>query len=392
LPADAAHRTAMRIAARAWLCGNAFRINADISGGLFEELRELCTAAGDKASLAIGMVGLTLEHMRHGRMREASRLASETMVVVESIGEPTLTIALCLATISAKLEGGEIAEMLRWSQIVIDATGGDPAKGNIVFGSPLAVALAQRGTARSALGGAGWRVDYDRALAMAHGADPMSYTAVYTYAYGVGTAGGVLLADDAALRDIDEAVEITERSSEDFALGWARWTLATALLRRESPAERERGLAVVGQVRDMCLQGRIYQYMLPVLDVYVARERARRGDRDGAIPLLRQALDDLFHAGQLWSFIASTGALVETLLERGADADLAEAKSAIERLAAAPAERGLVVRDIWLLRARALLSRAKGDEVSYRDYRDRYRAMATELGFEGHMKWAEAMP
>jgi adenylate cyclase len=23
--------------------------------------------------------------------------------------------------------------------------------------------------------------------------------------------------------------------------------------------------------------------------------------------------------------------------------------------------------------------------------RDRYRAMATELGFEGHMKWAEAM-
>ena len=39
MPADAAHRTAMRIAARAWLCGNAFRINADISGGLFEELR-----------------------------------------------------------------------------------------------------------------------------------------------------------------------------------------------------------------------------------------------------------------------------------------------------------------------------------------------------------------
>ena len=25
-------------------------------------------------------------------------------------------------------------------------------------------------------------------------------------------------------------------------------------------------------------------------------------------------------------------------------------------------------------------------------YRDRYRAMAKSLGFEGHMKWAEAMP
>jgi hypothetical protein len=26
------------------------------------------------------------------------------------------------------------------------------------------------------------------------------------------------------------------------------------------------------------------------------------------------------------------------------------------------------------------------------DYRDRYRAMATALGFEGHIAWAEAMP
>jgi hypothetical protein len=27
----------------------------------------------------------------------------------------------------------------------------------------------------------------------------------------------------------------------------------------------------------------------------------------------------------------------------------------------------------------------------YTDYRDRYRKMAAELGFEGHMAWAEAM-
>jgi adenylate cyclase len=51
-----------------------------------------------------------------------------------------------------------------------------------------------------------------------------------------------------------------------------------------------------------------------------------------------------------------------------------------------------VIREVWLLRLRALLARANGDEESYRDYRDRYRALATSLGFEGHMKWAEAMP
>ena len=35
-----------------------------------------------------------------------------------------------------------------------------------------------------------------------------------------------------------------------------------------------------------------------------------------------------------------------------------------------------------MLRLRALLARAHGDETGYRDYRDRYRAMASDLGFD----------
>ena len=77
--------------------------------------------------------------------------------------------------------------------------------------------------------------------------------------------------------------------------------------------------------------------------------------------------------------------------DRGADADVAEAEAAIDRLAPRRRRRA-VIRDIWLLRLRALLARARGDDAAYRDYRDRYRAMAKSLGFEGHMKWAEAMP
>jgi hypothetical protein len=60
-------------------------------------------------------------------------------------------------------------------------------------------------------------------------------------------------------------------------------------------------------------------------------------------------------------------------------------------LAAAPTDDGLVIREIWLLRLRALLARTHGDEAAYRDHRDRYRDMATSLGYEGHMEWAEAM-
>ena len=108
---------------------------------------------------------------------------------------------------------------------------------------------------------------------------------------------------------------------------------------------------------------------------------------------MRAAVDHLFRQGRLllWG-IPATGDLVETLLDHGAEGDVAEAEAAIDRLAAAPADDGLVIREIWLLRLRALLGRANGDDTAYRDYRDRYRAIATELGFEGHMKWAEAMP
>jgi hypothetical protein len=108
---------------------------------------------------------------------------------------------------------------------------------------------------------------------------------------------------------------------------------------------------------------------------------------------MRSAVDDLFREGQMLAWgITATGVLVETLLDRRADGDVAEAEAAIERLASAPAEESLVIRDIWLLRLRALLARAHGDAAAYTHLRDRYRDMATSLGFEGHIAWAEAMP
>jgi hypothetical protein len=36
----------------------------------------------------------------------------------------------------------------------------------------------------------------------------------------------------------------------------------------------------------------------------------------------------------------------------------------------------LTLLDIWVLRVRALLARARGDEAGYLDYHDRYCAMA----------------
>jgi hypothetical protein len=156
-------------------------------------------------------------------------------------------------------------------------------------------------------------------------------------------------------------------------------------------ADRQRGLELLAQVRGMWLREHSLRYALPLVDICVARECARRGDRDGAIPVMRNAVDELHQAGRLGLGVWGAAVLVETLLGRGTEDDVAEAEITIDQMANLPPDERWAVRDIWLLRLRALLARAHGIEDAYRDYRDRYRAMAGSLGFQGHIAMAEAM-
>ena len=393
LPAEDPNRVAMRIAPRTMLCGTGWRVHVNVAGDRFEELRELCAAAGDKASLAIAMAGLVVDHTFRGRIREASLLASEAWALAESVGDATLTVGLSFPVIHAKWESAQWSDMLRWSQRVIDLADGDPSKGDFIIGSPLALAVTSRGVARYFLGRPGWRDDRQHGLAMARGADPLSYATVVTWVYSAGIPTRVLRSDDRAVGEIEDALQNAERSGDDFAVTVAQMTLGFALVHRPTAAERDRGQQVLAEVGDVFLRQGYLLADLPIVNVYLARERARHGDRDEAIPLVRAAVDHLVHEGQLpgWG-IPATGVLVETLLDRGADGDVAEAAAAIERLAAAPTDDDQAVRDIWLWRLQALLARAHGDAAAYARFRDHYRDMAKSLEFEGHIAWAEAMP
>jgi hypothetical protein len=250
-----------------------------------------------------------------------------------------------------------------------------------------------RGIARYSLGRPGWRDDMRHGLAMACSVAPLSYASVIGYVYDPGILLGVLRPDDSAVREIKDVLQVAERSGDDFALGAAATALGFALVDRQTAGERDRGQKLLARISEERVRRGHGLADLPIVNVYVARERARRGDRDDAIPLMRAAADHLFRDGQLllWG-IPATGVLVETLLDRGSQGDVAEAETAIDRLASAPADEGLLIREIWLLRLNGLLARAHGDAASYSDFRDRYRDMARTLGFEGHIAWAEEMP
>lgn len=393
LPAEDPDRPAMRIAPRTMLCGTAWRVHLNVAGAHFDELRELCTAAGDKASLAIGMATLVMDHAYHARIREAAELASEHIALVEAIGDPNLTVGLSLPGIYAQLESARHSDALRWTQRVIDLAGGDPSKGGLLIGSPLAFAYASRAIARYSLGRPGWRDDVHRALASGRSVDPLSYAAAISLSYFIGIADRALRPDDSVVREIEDAVRIAERSGDDLALANARMALGMALVHRDTDAQRDRGYELLREVGDVFVRREHNMAELPIVNVLSSRERARRGDGDDAIPLMHAAVDDLFREGRLLLWTSSaTGVLVETLLDRGSDCDVVAAETAITRLADVPADDGLAIREIWLLRMRALLARARGDAATYAHLRDDYRAMAESLGFEGHIDWAAEMP
>jgi len=390
LPGDDPDRLSMRIAPRTLLCGSAWRVGGSGADTGFDELRDLCTAAGDQVSLAIGMTGLVMEQWMNARRREASGLATEHTALLESIGDPTLTVGLSFAALAAKHETGEMADVLRSAQRVIDVADGDPTTGNLILGSPLSLALVFRGAARCCLGIPGWRDDFAQAVAMARAADPVSLAGVIYYTYFFAIPNGALLPDATALHETADALAIAERSGDEMALDITRFARGITLAHRNDP-ERAAGFALLAQVRDEAVQQRFALLIVPVVDIHLAEQKARIGNLDGAIELARAVVDDLFDSGAaIWSALATT-VLVEALLRRGGDKDVPDAQDAIDRLAAVPTDPGFVLHEIFLLRLRALLARSRGDEAGYRDYRDRYRKLATELGFEGHIALAEAM-
>jgi len=389
LPADEPNRNSMRVAPRALLCGSAWRAGENISDTDFDELRDLSTNAETQVPLVMGMAGLLSGLAVHGRIREALELASEYIALLESIGEPTLTVGLLYPVILANYEAGRMTEALTLSQCVIDLADGDPTKGNILTGSPLAFATAMRASARCALGQPNWKDDFDLAMAISR-VDPTTYVSIVMFKYVLGILAGALQADDAAMSETAKALATAQRCSEDFALHMAQLTHGIALVSTNS-ADGASGLELLAEARSAAMEGRFAKIWVPIVDIQTAMELIRRDDLDGAIDLARHAIAEQVETGAMLYVGAATTVLVESLLRRGRAADLDEAQTAINSLAAVSIDPGLVLYELPLLRMRALLARAREDDGSYRSCAHRYLATAQTLEFEGHLATAHAM-
>jgi adenylate cyclase len=389
LPTDDPDRLPMRIAPRTLLSLSVWRAGGTMEDVAFGELRALTSAAGDKVSLAIAMAGQVSALMVHARFREASSLASEYIGLVDSIGDPTLTLALLYGAVAAKFVTGEMTDVARLSQQIIDLAGNDATKGNLIIGSPLATGWMFKGLARGSFGDLGWRDDVERGMAIAKATDPFTWGALSVFKYGC-LMTGMLPSDGAALKETAEILAIAERSGDDFTLAGSRYSRGLALVHQDGP-ERGEGYALLALAREAAVEERFTMAAIPIIDTESAAEKLRTGDFDDAIELTRPLTEGFLTWGVGSFGGAAVTVLVESLLRRGGDADVHEAQATVDRLAELPREPGSVFPHLYVPRLRALLSRTHGDEAGYRKFVKLYRDTANTLGFEGHIAWAEAM-
>ncbi len=389
LPDSDTDRAALRIKPRTMLCLTAWLAGGTMADTGFDELRDLAGAAGDKVSLAMAMAGWLPALIVHARFIEASLLASELISLLESIGDPALTLGLSYAALAAKLERGEMTETVQLARRIIELADGDATKGNLIIGSPLIGAFVLGGCARCYLGDPDWRPEVERATTMVRAFDPTMRALMMLFKYTLIT-DGVWSPDAEDLRETAELLEVAERFGDNLTLSCARFVRGIALTAYGGPG-REEAFALLAAVREAALQERFTLLAASWVDRRVAEDKAAAGDLDGAIELARAAVEGAYAGGDVLHLGSGTATLVEVLLSRGGPSDLQEAQAAIDRLAAVPTESGFVLHKVWLLRMRALMAQARGDHAGYRDYRDRYREMANSLGFERHMTWAAEM-
>ena len=386
LDADDPLRLAMRIAPRALLCGNAWRTGGRrLAETAFGELRELTSAAGDKVSLAIGMTGLVVALTNNDRITEAARLSTECVALIESIGDPTLAAGLIPANLHAKFQACEAVETLRLTDRVITLADGDPTMGDLVIGSPLAIALVFRGAAEMSLGSPGFREHFDAGVAIARGVDPTSFALATMFKYA-SLPMGAYLADDAALRETADALEIAEKSGDPLTLAAALMARGVTLFNRRGP-ERDEGYRLLSKLQELAVAEQFGQ----IVDIHTAILKFETADVDGAIELARAITRNLYASGEMYWRQLAIRTLVEALIGRGDPDDIIEAQAEIDRLAAVPTDPGFVMHALPLLRMRALLAQAHGDDDGYRQFADRYLKMAIDLDRPGHIALAEAM-
>jgi adenylate cyclase len=297
----------------------------------------------------------TLAFMSHHR--EASLLASEFATLVESIGDPAMTVGLMCCAAQAKYEAGENSQCLLYAERVIELADGDAAMGDIMVASPLAWAYTLRGTAKMCLGRNGWLADMEMGRDLAAPFDVQSRCNAALYKHVLATSYRLVVPDADDLAYTAGLLAEGEEAGDGTPIALVRLIRGVTLL-HHSPDHHEAGIGLLTKAYDHLarLSGGLRRFA----DIEIARHRALNRDLDGAILLAQATLDEQFATGEMISRGTATTVLVEALLLRGQSGDVDAAKAAIDRLARVPTEPGFTLHERPIAQLRTQIAAAGG--------------------------------
>ena len=140
-------------------------------------------------------------------------------------------------------------------------------------------------------------------------------------------------------------------------------------------------------LRETCVAQRFALNLVSFIDAFLALELMENGQHELALQHWRTLTDEMIDHGNFANVDIPLMLATEALISRG---EFDEADRLIEKFDVTTMDRGWRSREVSVLRLRTLVAQARGDDA-YGELRDRYRAMADGLGFEGHMAWAAEM-
>ena len=367
----------MKSTPRAMLAWTDWLVGADPDADTcHSELRDLTAKSGDTLSLALGVAGrMTALCTNYGKPAEAVASAAELAAMIDRVdADPMLKVDLLFTVMWAQFLVCDYDALFTTAERIRAIAGTD-------VNSSVARATAVCGTSRIVTGdaAAGQR-ELAVGIEQARDTDAVTFAAVMTLKCCL-TAVGLEPPTSSALDDAYESLRRAQAYGDNFATACAHWACGTVLLRLD-PNSESSAIEHLKSARDIITRHRTVVVALAPIEADLALITAREGDVDGAIESMRTVIGRQLENFDVTFMGVTIPALIQLLVARGRDDDLAEASLMVQGLQAQAA--AVQVACDATLRAFCNSVIAK-DEVVAQSARDDYARIAERMGARGSL-------
>ena len=372
LPEEKPGVLALMSAPRAMLAWTDWLVGADPDADTcHSELRELTAKSGDVLSLATSIAGrMTALCTNYGKPAEAVASAADLADMIDHIdADAMLKVDLLFTVMWAQFLVCDYDALFQTAERIRTIAGSE-------VNSSVARATAVCGTSRIVTGDAeNGQHELEIGIEQARQTDAVTFAAVMTLKCCL-TAVGLEPPTASALDDAREALRRAEAYGDNFATACALWACGTVLLRLDRSSEKT-AVEYLKSARDIITKHRTVVVALAPIEADLALVAARAGDVDGAIDTMRTVIGRQMENFDVTFMGVTFPALIQLLVERGHDDDLAEADMMVAGLEAQAAQLKLPAMQLCAAFCRTVIARTDEDrQTAERGYAEIAESMS----------------